>query len=111
MSLLYIFLKGVLCVRGTLDDLTGKRIGHVTVLERDLSYHDDSGDAWWICKCDCGKIFSRRARVLKDKRRKEVTQQYCSLSCPLRFQERTLKALKAYNEKFSENVDYRDILY
>lgn len=38
------------------NDLTGKRFGHWTVLERDYSIHKKN--IHWVCKCDCGTIRS-----------------------------------------------------
>lgn len=39
-----------------LIDLTGRRFGRLTVLERDGTYTLDSGDCnpTWHCRCDCG---------------------------------------------------------
>lgn len=37
-------------------DLTGKRFGRLTVIERDLSA--TKGRRKWICKCDCGNVVS-----------------------------------------------------
>lgn len=51
---------------GKIDDLTGKRFGHLTVLRRDEEFN---GKPRWLCQCDCGnkKIVSsdslRRGRV------------------------------------------------
>lgn len=39
---------------GKLIDLTGKRFGRLTVLEKDSSGHNKP--TIWTCKCDCGKI-------------------------------------------------------
>ena len=40
---------------GKLIELTGKRFGRLTVLER--AKHNDNGNKpLWKCKCDCGKI-------------------------------------------------------
>ena len=39
-----------------LIDLTGKRFGHWTVLERDYNTHRKN--IYWMCKCDCGTIRS-----------------------------------------------------
>jgi len=36
-------------------DITGKRFGHWTVLERD-KVHPNTRNSYWICKCDCGKV-------------------------------------------------------
>lgn len=34
------------------DDLTGRKYGHLTVIEYDRT--DAKGETWWLCKCDCG---------------------------------------------------------
>lgn len=38
---------------GKVDDLTGQRFGHLTVIER-AKENTKAGKARWICKCDCG---------------------------------------------------------
>lgn len=38
-----------------LQDLTGKKFGRLTVLERDLSVKNRTK---WFCKCDCGTVLS-----------------------------------------------------
>ena len=43
-------------------DLTNKRIGKLTVLERD--YTTGKTGTYWKCKCDCGTIASYRRDVL-----------------------------------------------
>lgn len=50
-------------------DITGKRYGKLTVLERDYSKIGDSKSSvsWWICLCDCGKIKSIRKTYLASK--------------------------------------------
>jgi len=46
-----------------LIDLTGKRFGRLTVLERDTTV---KGTPVWICKCDCGTIKKIRGLHLKN---------------------------------------------
>lgn len=49
-------------------DLTNQRFGKLLVLERDYEEpkkHPNERQAWWKCKCDCGKIKSYRASVIK----------------------------------------------
>lgn len=36
------------------DDLTGRRFGHLVVLERILP--NVKGGSRWLCKCDCGTV-------------------------------------------------------
>ena len=38
---------------GQIKDLTGKRFGRLTVLERDIE-GSKGGRVKWICRCDCG---------------------------------------------------------
>ena len=38
-------------------DLTGQRFGRLTVLKRDYE-HQKGRTAYWLCKCDCGKLKS-----------------------------------------------------
>lgn len=49
---------------GAIVDMTGQRIGRLTVLERDFS---KKGVAYWICQCDCGNKVSIRGSNLRDK--------------------------------------------
>lgn len=46
-------------------DMTGQKIGHWTILERDISRK--GGNAYWLCQCDCGnqKIYSIRGADLR----------------------------------------------
>ena len=46
------------------EDLTGKRFGHLTVLEPDRERK--SSRSYWLCRCDCGKICSIQSGHLKD---------------------------------------------
>lgn len=44
---------------GKFIDLTGQRIGKLTVLERELNYaeeHNLKPGAYWKCQCDCGNF-------------------------------------------------------
>jgi len=47
---------------GNLIDLTGKKFGRLTVLERDFSKER----VYWICKCQCGNLKSIRSDSLKN---------------------------------------------
>lgn len=50
-----------------LDDLTGRKFGKLTVIERDNEKPKGSGHfAYWKCRCQCGKITSVRSDHLKD---------------------------------------------
>lgn len=48
------------------EDLTGKRLHKITVLESDET--SDRKDLRYICKCDCGLYLSVRTSKVKDKR-------------------------------------------
>lgn len=39
-----------------LNDLTGKRFGRLTVIERVLHHNIKTRNAIWRCKCDCGNV-------------------------------------------------------
>lgn len=45
-------------------DLTNKRFGFLTVIEKD-STRKTSCSSYWLCKCDCGKIKSIRSDHLR----------------------------------------------
>ena len=50
-----------------LIDLTNKKFGRLTVLERDVSKPKGHGKpVYWICQCDCGNIKSVKSCHLKD---------------------------------------------
>lgn len=48
----------------TAIDLTGKRFGRLTVLERNGK--DKANKAIWLCQCDCGNIISIRGTDLRN---------------------------------------------
>lgn len=48
----------------TLKDETGNKYGRLLVIERDLS--KSHHDAYWICKCDCGKTISTMGNRLRN---------------------------------------------
>lgn len=61
--------------RGIANDLSGKRFGHLKVIER--ATNDKSNNAQWLCRCDCKeKAIIRAAFLIKG-------QMVCSKSCPL----------------------------
>lgn len=41
-------------------DITGQRFGRLTVVERDMNRR--GGNAYWLCKCDCGNPTLRSVR-------------------------------------------------
>lgn len=49
---------------GKLIDLTGKKFGKLTVIERDFNYPDHKR-AYWKCQCDCGNIITTRGESLR----------------------------------------------
>jgi len=62
-----------------IDDIRGRRFGRLVVLyPTDL--HRSSGDALWLCKCDCGAYFvDSRNKLLPPTRR----ERSCGRSCGL----------------------------
>lgn len=48
-------------------DLTGKRYGLLTVLKQD---QDEFENKYWLCKCDCGNIYSTYTHVLEKNKKK-----------------------------------------
>jgi hypothetical protein len=38
---------------GKFIDLSGKKFGRLTVIERAINRETR---AWWVCKCDCGNL-------------------------------------------------------
>jgi hypothetical protein len=47
-------------------DLKGQRFNRLIVIERDYNKKDKSRQAWWKCKCDCGKEISVRGQCLRN---------------------------------------------
>ena len=56
------------------NNLIGKTFGYITVLDRDFDYKQrnqvHSNDAYWICRCQCGKTFSTSTQALVSGRTK-----------------------------------------
>ena len=48
-----------------IKDLSGLKFGHMTVIEFSHMYDNR---AWWICKCDCGKIFNANRKYIIEKK-------------------------------------------
>ena len=48
---------------GALIDLTGKKFGKLTVIEKDIKR--SHGSVFWICQCDCGTIKSINGACLR----------------------------------------------
>lgn len=46
-----------------LIDLTGERFGHWTVISKGVK--KTSGDTYWLCRCDCGKLKEVRGKSLR----------------------------------------------
>ena len=51
-----------LCQPDGTEDLTGRKFGMLTVLERTVNSF--SGYSQWICKCDCGNVVTRLTSTL-----------------------------------------------
>lgn len=41
-------------------DLTGKRVGHVTIVRLDKTRTGKGAGRFWVCRCDCGAISVRK---------------------------------------------------
>lgn len=52
---------------GKVIDMTGMKIGMLTVISRDNSAHGSGVHARWICKCECGNIVSISSHALRGK--------------------------------------------
>jgi len=62
-----------------IDDIRGRRFGRLVVLYP-TNLHRSSGDALWLCKCDCGAYFvDSRNKLLPPTRR----ERSCGISCSL----------------------------
>ena len=58
-------------------DLTGKRFGRWTVIERAQQPPGRSKGTWWLCRCDCGTSTPRKSETLR------YGSSTGCLSCPL----------------------------
>ena len=76
-----------------IDDLKEQRFGRLTVIER-TNTKCDSGDVYWLCKCDCGNTKEVKGISLKNG---------STTSCGCFRSER----LKKLNEEWWKNEDYR----
>jgi hypothetical protein len=63
------------------NDLTGRRSGHLVVIGRGPNCAKSS--AQWFCQCDCGNCVLVRGQYLVDSKR-GYRQNYCSHQCGLR---------------------------
>lgn len=62
-----------------LDDLTGKRFGLLTVIERDQEKEKSYNNVvYWKCLCDCGNVISVRANNLRRKDENRTISCGCS---------------------------------
>lgn len=50
---------------GKLIDMTGQKIGYLTVLNLDEIKTKQNKQAYWICKCDCGNLKSISRKAMK----------------------------------------------
>ena len=58
--------KSESCGCGMSDDLTGKRFGRLTVIEKHGYTNGKRKLPTWLCKCDCGNTAIRTGKTLKD---------------------------------------------
>lgn len=75
-----------------LIDLTGKRFGRLTVIERGEDYILRTGQRTprWVCVCDCGKVTLVRGTHLKSG---------SSTSCGCLREERAIQSLTTHNHR------------
>lgn len=75
--------------RGTVTDLTGKKVSRLTVVRHSTSYRTTNGAVmhYWECKCSCGKTVEVESRHIN---RKDIH------SCGCLAVERAIKARKVH---------------
>ena len=56
-------------------DLSGQRFGHLTVIQRS-SRKNAKCQAFWVCKCDCGRFLTVRGDNLYSGKSRQ-----CSMCC------------------------------
>jgi hypothetical protein len=50
-------------MRGKKTDYTGYSTGRITVIK--YSHRDKAGNCIWLCKCECGNVFLKPARLIR----------------------------------------------
>lgn len=48
----------------SIKDMKGQRFGHLTVIQRS-SRRNAKQQVYWVCRCDCGRLFSTRGDNLR----------------------------------------------
>lgn len=89
----------------TLNDLTGKTFEHLTVLKRDFTRTDSSGNSYWICECDCVQKtqISVQASNLKTG---NTTSCGCTTS---KGENRICKLFEQYNIEYKKQYSFNDL--
>lgn len=84
-----------------LIDMTGQHINKLTVLERDSS--KGPGEAFWICRCDCGNLVSVRGSAIRGGHTTSCGK--CTLS---RGEERIKLCLQKLQIKYIQQFQYKE---
>lgn len=73
-----------------LIDITGKRFGLLTVINKtDSFYTDDKVHTIWVCRCDCGQIKKAKSANL----RKNGVKTCGATECKRKLKERSILQL------------------
>lgn len=92
------------CRTDIIDDLTGKKFGHLTVIERDYSRPSNNNGAFWKCRCDCGNIITVLGKNLKH-------DNCYSCGCIISIGEQKIQdILEKNNITFSKQYTFSDLL-
>jgi len=51
---------------GEIIDMTGQRIGRLTVLRKSRKKDNHKKRTWWVCQCDCGRKIDVDGRFLRN---------------------------------------------
>lgn len=65
-------------------DLTGRRVGRLTVLGMAHGLGKEAIGALWVCRCTCGRYVGRRAKSLKTIKPEEAMCGTCRYTAHLR---------------------------
>lgn len=90
------------------DDITGKKFGYLTVLERHGSVRRNNNrslEALWKCQCDCGKIIYSHGEALKNG---DKVSCGCKKISSLEYL--TMKYLDDNNIKYTYQKSYDDLV-
>lgn len=91
---------------GHVDDLTGKRFHHLTVVGRGPPNHrTDCSRAQWVCLCDCGRLCIKDSKTVKQALHKTCGHSYCTYYRAFRERKPTMTEPRVSWELSMEDIE------